>query len=607
MKLTRLLSILLAAMMVVCVLAFTGCSSEEEEEAAGTGSTKSVEVLNMYIITEDSTTHKAAKDVQKAINEILLPSEKTILNINYLKADEYWDTVDSLLEKTTETPLKRSAKVKGTEKMSFTDIVEYIFKDTTTELELDQEQIDIFVVNDYDKYVELAEDGMLKGLNQYITYDSKRLSTSIYPTVMTAAKVGSETYGIPTNIGVPHGEYTYLVFNEDLLKKYDREMSTELMTFSHNMFESYLAEIKANEPGIWPLSEPFGVAGLEFYNGEPAFMIQAAQFNYMASGCTPALLTKSYVDNIKQSAKYKQLGYYPAEGKASENAKYAIRVETSSELLDGEGEKRWTDEDGTTYIRVLFDIPRVSVEDAFTSVMCISATSPVPDRAMSIIEKFNTNEELANLLQFGIEGVNYEIDELNGDITMLNDTYKMDNLVTGNTYIKHSPTNDKAYFENSKALNQAAAPSGFMGVDYDFDVASENSVYETARVILLEAHEAIENGEDVDEVIAVATAELEALGCVRSSAVDDYGGVFGKIQSSQRSQAQVIGQTFKLSRDIEKYNEDYGIIIKREKKTEEVPADDATATGDETPADEAPADEAPADEVPADEAEAAAE
>lgn len=569
MKQKRLLSIILALLMVVSTLAFSGCSSSEEETSTANTSTRGIVTLNMYIITNDSTTTDSANKVQKAINEVLLPNYKTVLKINCLKESEYWDAVDNMLEETKE-PSMTSATVKGTEKMDFPQMIEYIYKDSTTDIELTQPQIDIFVINDYEKYTEYAKDGKLKGLNEYISYDSKKLSSHIYPTIMTAAKIGNETYGIPTNVGMEHGDYTYLVFNEDLLKKYGFEVK-QVTEFATNNFAKYLAAVKEGESDIWPLSEPFGVAGLEFYNDEPAFMSRANQFNYMASGSTPALMEQVYKNNLIKRVEYKELGYYPAEGEAAEDAKYAIRVETSPELLDGEGEKRWVDEDGTTYIRYLFDIPRVSVEDAFTSVMCVSATSPVPERAMEIITLFQTNSELANLLQYGVENVNYQIDERDGSLVMLDDTYSMNNLITGNTYIKYPENNDKDYVENCKKMNLAAAPSWFIGVDYDFESASDKQQYECARVILLGAQEKIDNGADVNEVIAEVTAELVNLGCVRESAVSDYGGIFGTIQVTQRNQANVVNQNFAISDEIIRYNEDYGIIIKGDRnKTEEV-------------------------------------
>ena len=266
----RIVSVLLAVLMLFTAVVSTGCSSEEASGESANTSTREIIALNMYILTEDSTTYEAANNVQMAINEILLPNYKTMLKINYLKADEYWPAVEAALEETA-VPSSTNASVVGTEGMAFPELIEYIFRDSTTDIELSQPQIDIFVVNDHEKYVQLANQGKLKGLNQYISYDSKILTTSIYPTILTSAKVGSETYGIPTNFGMEQGEYTYLVYNEDLLKKYGFEVK-QVNDFASNNFAKFLAAVKEGEPDIWPLSEPFGIAGAEYYNGDPAFV-----------------------------------------------------------------------------------------------------------------------------------------------------------------------------------------------------------------------------------------------------------------------------------------------------------------------------------------------
>lgn len=559
MKLRRFVTVLLAVLTVTSTLVFTGCSSGDK--AAATTSTRDIVALNMYIITEDTTTKEASDKVEMAINEILLPNYKTLIKINYLTRDEYWDAVDEAIEKTSKMSTTKGASVKGTENLDFPSTIEYIFDESTTDIELTADQIDIFVIDDYDKYLEYAGDGKLKGLGEYISYDSKKLSTNIYPTLMAAVKVDGETYGVPTNFAmdIEDGTYTYLVYNCDLLEKYGFVIDGDTTTMATKKFANFMQCVKDGESGIWSLSEPFGVSGAEYYNGEEAFMAVANEFNQMASGATPTIMTKSYTDNIKKTIEYAELGYYPTNGEAGANAKYAVRVEKSDRLLDGENEKQWTDEDGTRYARYLFDIPRVTAKDAFSSVMCVSATSPVPERAMEIITLFQTNFELANLLQYGIYDVNYQIDERDDSIILVDDTYAMNNIITGNTYIKYSPDNDKNYLENTKNNNLGVAPSNYLAVDFGFDNASDSSKYEIARTIILTAVDAIKNGADVNEILNTATRELENLGCTRASAVDDYGGIFGRIQSAQRQQGQIISQNFALSEAILSYNDVYDV------------------------------------------------
>ena len=586
MKKTRLLSILLAALMIVSSVMFTGCSNNEDKtSAAGSTSTREIIALNMYILTEDSTTEEAADKVQMAINEILVPNHKTFLKINYLTEDMYWDAVEEALEESDpllnlENLPDNRASVVGTEKMAFTELIEYIFADSTTDFELSQPQIDIFVVNDFDKYQELANDGMLKGLNSYLSYDSKILNTTVHPTFMSAAKVGTETYGIPTNIGVDAGEYTYLVFNEDLLKKYGVEVK-DLRVFSAIAFSDYLKTIKENEPGVWPISGPLGIAGAESY--DDVFVAINRQFNYIANDTKPIFMFNDYNTNMSAIEMYGNLGYYP-KTPVSENAKFAIKIEKSKELLSADSDKRWTDENGTTYVRYLFDIPRVEIEEAFSSVMCVSATSPVPERAMEMITLFQTNAELANLLQYGIEGENYQINEITGDLSFLNDSYKMDNIVTGNTFIKYPENNDKTYLENAIKANLSAAPSAFLGFNLDLS-GSEESQYDLVRSILAAGQKAVEDGMKFDDVRKMVNRELISLGYEYVSTTD-LAGIYGRVQLAQRALADPIAKNFGLGDEIMKYNEVYGVYLEKrvEKKTEETAEEGAE--GEETEGEE---------------------
>ena len=572
MKKSRFLSLLLAALMVASTVLFSGCSeSEEEGGSTANTSTKEIVALNMYILTEESTTKEAADRVQMAINEILLPNYKTMLKINYLTEEEYWGEVEKMLEATDPTvnTSTTSAKVIGTEKLDFAQTIEYIFKEDTKTLELDAPQIDILIVNDYDKYVELANDGKLAGLNEFISYDSKILKTNVHPTLMSAAQVGTQIYGIPTNIGVDAGEYTYLIFNKDLVEKYGYNYK-DLANFGGNFLTKFSADIKANEPGIWPLSAPFGIAGEELY--EDVFAVAPTSIQYIGSSLEPKYLHAQYRKSKSMVDYYSELGYFPA-GNAPENANYAVRVETSKELLTADEDKMWTAADGTNYVRYLFDVPRISVDEAFTSVMSVSGTSPVPDRAMEIITLFQTNSELANLLQYGIEGVNYQIDERDGSLVKMDDTYSMDNIVTGNTFIKYPENNDKDYLKKCVAMNLGTAPSALFGFDLDLNGA-DKSKYETIKNIMLAADRAVENGAKYDDVQKIVNRELVLLGCgLSSTSYGAYDGIAGDVQKAQSSLVSSISAGFRLSNEIMNYNAHCGAALEK-------PVEETTATGE---------------------------
>lgn len=575
MKPTRILSLLLAVLMIVSTVFLSSCGGEEE--SGESTSTREIIALNMYIITNEETDADAAKAVQMELNRHLLPNYKTLLKINYLTADEYWAVVDEMLEKTdpmnitSASAISSNASVVGTEGMSFTELVEYIFDKDTTDIELNQDQIDIFVVNDFEKYNELANDGKLKGLSSYLSYDSKILGTTVHPTFMSAAKLGTETYGVPTNKAIEAGEYTYLIFDEGLLKEHGYEVA-DLRVFSSNDLATYLQLVKDNNPGFWPLSEPFGVAGAEYYGD--AFIVKNLEFNKIGSDCKPTFMFNDYNSNKAVEERYESLGFFPKEGQAGPDAKYAIRVEKSTELLCAPEDKKW-EENGRTYVRFLFDIPRVEIDEAFSSVMCVSATSPVPDRAMEIITLFQTDATVANMLQYGIEGVNYQVNRLDGSITILEDSnYSMDNLITGNTFIKYPENNDKNYVDNAIRSNLTAAPSAFLGFNPIFD-GTDLSQYELTRTIVIAGTEAFEGDIDYETARKIVNRELNLLGYATiGEGTSELAGIYGKVQKAQQQLAAPIEKQLALSDDILNYNAPYGLILKNNEFLMDVPAEE---------------------------------
>ena len=97
MKSKRVLSFLLAAVMVFTAFAAGGCAKKNNNDE---NETSGIVALNMFIMTEDETSPSAAREVQMAINEITVPKYKMLVKINYLKPDEYWAAVDAAEDST---------------------------------------------------------------------------------------------------------------------------------------------------------------------------------------------------------------------------------------------------------------------------------------------------------------------------------------------------------------------------------------------------------------------------------------------------------------------------------------------------------------------------
>lgn len=575
---------MLAALMLFTAVASTGCSKGEnndKNEASG------IVTLNMFIITEDETSPEAAREVQMAINEITVPQHKMLVKINYLKADEYWDAVDAAeaetveyissknskaseaarlkaiylesLEEKDEAETEESAeaeaeaatetstkKKKTIAEMNFNDAIDAVFE--MSDVVLDNPQIDIILVDSYDKFTELVEDERISEID--IKYDRKIVTQYIHPTILSTTTVDGDTMGIPANAPI-NGEYEFLVFNKNLLDKYGYTVH-DLKTIES--MGDYFALIKANEPGVYPISAVPELSGAEIYDD---ILFAQSKLDSISSSSFPIYLNNSaYMAYLKAVENYKKNGYI-AEYAGAENAKCAVELVKSSKIIDRE----WTDENGVTYQAYLYDIPRVTAEEAFSSAFCVSSQSLNKSKAAELIELFTINSELANLLQYGIEGTHYRLED--GVVTYLETepekTYKMNNEYTGNMYIKYETEDTVGSIEEAKAGNLSTAPSAFFGYTPNFnDNAADRAVYECVKLFSATALENIANGTmTVDEVFNIAARQLNALGCVWDSSGSNLLGVFGKLASSQSTTAKQNTSSFFLAEEAETYNDVY--------------------------------------------------
>lgn len=170
-----------------------------------------------------------------------------LIKINYLKPDEYWAAVDAAEHSTinyvadeitlldaeaadsadasadttadasgdttadasADTAADTTTKtdkpvVKDVSQMTFNEAIDYVFD--IDDITLPEPQIDVFVVDDYDKFLELADDERLAEID--IKYDRKVLTKYIHPTILSTTSIDGKTYGVPANFKM-EGKYEF--------------------------------------------------------------------------------------------------------------------------------------------------------------------------------------------------------------------------------------------------------------------------------------------------------------------------------------------------------------------------------------------------------------
>ena len=144
-------------------------------------------------------------------------------------------------------------------------------------------------------------------------------------------------------------------------------------------------------------------------------------------------------------------------------------------------------EDGKEYYVVVAEYPEATEQELYGNMFAVYANSNYLARSMEVITYLNTNKELRNLLQYGIEGQHYELVETEGEngqkevtVRLLSNKqygiYRMDLEKTGNCFIATPPESMGAdAWTYAKIQNNDSLINPLLG--FDFNTATADSDY----------------------------------------------------------------------------------------------------------------------------------
>ena len=509
------------AMLLSFSVCLTSCNkSEEDEEELGTENEadRSTMTLSMYVVTEnkvDTPEEIAAyQAVEDEINKITKSKFKTQLEMFFLTEDEYYATVEGAIIATEEEAKLAEAAAKALKKYvreqkqagnTNTEQVHSQFyamnpqyakyqettlaegeESTTTadetilnelgvaELkypELTPNQVDILWLGGLEKYEEYAQNEWLSQLNEELNGASKKLKDYIYPAFLNAANNATGgTYAIPNNNIM--GEYTYLLLNKELLKKYYYDANLENIKSLADI-EAFMADVKAYEPDYIPFAGKGELYNVHYWTIDPdtytydrnAFQIVGQVYNYAAAYENKTnmqfgnlLRNEDYINQVITLKKFEENEYFVENYKSTD--KFAATVVKGNADLA----KVYGDE----YEMVMISRPLADEDELFASMFGVGAYTASVSRSMEIITYLNTNSDFRNLLQYGIKGVNYRINEMTDKLERLNQTYMMDLNKTGNIFIAY-PEEDMDVDAWEWATKQNLDAGTYPTVGFKFD------------------------------------------------------------------------------------------------------------------------------------------
>ena len=489
----RFLPLILCLLMVLpLVLASCGnkqadleVETDEDGNVIASNTDNKAMTITLYSIVGDRTTEEDIARIQKAINSYTESEFNTHVLCKFYKESEYDGVIAEKIEQIEAqiaekerlaAEAKAAAKAAREAARAAAAAGQTTVAETTTEetTEVDETiinsygieetvypaedgvQMDIFLVRGKDNFLKYVEDGIMTTLDEELSINAKILKTYIHPTFFSAAKIGSSTYGIPNNHLI--GEYQYMLVDKELVDKYyyDPDGFNSIADL-----EEYLDDVIKYEPDVIPLmNEP--APRIVYFTSEPSIVGAAVPKNAKpGTKATPNNLlgVNEYMNSYKMMVKYKSAGAIAGEGaNLDDGNRYAAAVVSGDITFPEKYEDRY-------YVSV-YKYPEANDNNVYGGMYCISQYAANVSRCMEVLELLTTEPEIIDILAYGVEGVDYEIDE-DGYVVKKNTTYSMDLNYVGNQFMM-TPSADLS--DSMKALaaeNWALAKKQNLDMAYD--------------------------------------------------------------------------------------------------------------------------------------------
>lgn len=479
----RLISIALCIAMLCTAIMTASCGNKDDMSDVGEDKVASAMTLTIWGVKEKGTTDEAIAEVEAAMSRITEAQFNTAVKLMLYTEAEY----DKMLEKkmdeiqerldaeAAEAEAKKAAEKEArknggadtttaeeTSAEDSTEIADETVLDeyglpTTLYPEVEDNQLDIFLMTDYKMFQKYAEKGVLSALDEQLSSSSKLLKSYINPSLLAAGKVGKTTYAIINNQKV--GEYTFMLLNKNMMDKYyyDPDDFTSL-----NDAKEFIEVVGANE-SVTPyagIREPIGINYFTADGSKSVVGNMVSPTAVAGEGGGPSSLFSSrmwttYIKLMKEIESNNWLG--SETPKATDN--FAVGV------VQGE----WADVEGfedNYYVKVLQN-PQGTTENMYNGMFAVSTYTKNVARSMEILTYLNTRSDLRNLFGYGVEGVHYELDK-EGVVKKLSNDYNMKLEYTGNTFIAYPPEGTSAdVWEVAKLHNLDLVMSPWFGFSYD--------------------------------------------------------------------------------------------------------------------------------------------
>ncbi|HEX2925627.1 MAG TPA: ABC transporter substrate-binding protein, partial [Ruminiclostridium sp.] len=330
-----------------------------------------------------------------------------------------------------------------------------------------------------------ARRGAWLALDPYLKTIGKEMYNTINPLLWEGVKINEKIYGVPTNkeVAVPE----WWIYKKEIVDKYHLDISKYRTLESLGPLFKMLHQ-KEPEYTIMELDQYshnfFSLEGYEYIvNRDIPLMVKSTDKSMRVVDIYETDLAKRTLNTLRQ---YYKSGYI--------NEDAAVRAGSSlgrDPLVfwreGGAGPysaSSWSKDTGFEVVAQQVSPTIVNTESARGGIMVVNSRTRYPEACIKFLNCLNTDPEVRNLINFGIEGVHYDLTS-DGQVAVRNDSgYAGVQYTQGNWFILKTLKGDpKNKWEEYKRFNSEAIKSEVLDFTPDIsDPALSSKLADVIRV-----------------------------------------------------------------------------------------------------------------------------
>lgn len=310
-------------------------------------------------------------------------------------------------------------------------------------------------------------------LNDYLTTVGKPMYDAIHPTFWEGVKIDGQIYGVPTNKEL--AVLAQWMFPREIIEKYNIDLS---QYDSLESLESLFAMIKKKEPDYLVMELDKQSHNFFVFYG----------YEYITERSLPlvvkSLSDKPVIENVFETSdgrhvldilrRYYLEGYINSDASTYHSASLEKGKKVFFKQADGGpySDTIWSQQRGYDLVtKTIIEEPIVTTEAVRGGIMCVSANTSYPEECVKFLNCLNTDAEVRNMINFGIEGIHYTLDKNDQVIKAENERYAGVQYTQGNWFLLKTlggsvPEPRDKWLEYQK-FNDSARRSNILGFTPD--------------------------------------------------------------------------------------------------------------------------------------------